>query len=1056
MEHSKIKTKDSEGNPTDKGLKALLETLKGAIAVVKLVKINELCGDDPKNRCGNTSFAEQDFRRLEEVGSGLSQQELVSVLRLVNNDYDFEKIANAMRIQFPQASGKPVHRRDLLACGRTPAARESSVGATSWARTDLESYGDAFEYYDDEAYMEDEDEEYEAPTFDGEAFWEDGGLEALAQDLHESEGNEEVAEALAIVMQFKKGKSKGQGTAQHRCQVLEVCRRLRKLWPERPALSPPKKKNDSKTTFFVLREGIESDDGKEINATFVPSNASFSENMQVSAGLWVRRSLHEDAPGNALDEPNDVEQKRVIAPTGSVSILPHYIDDERNYKDIGSAPGASFTMHVSPKPAREVLMVLKDTQVCEHGSYFGGIEREFHRGANGHTRHATCKDQDCNKTIIVAKRKDASQLWRYLVQIALRTKWGRQDLVSSSQMSARHETRHLPMMRSDEHSTRLSTTAMKMALEDQPIAPETYRFAFYLFDRAWSMVRITMELEAPGGLPLLLSRPFMEELQTVIDIGARTVSFNKIGVSGLPLVRTSRGHLEVSLLDFDMDSIQDQSPEHKSNDHDKSMAQDIAPRSPTQSELDYCIGPDMFHDYDGMNSGDYHDETMARELFLDEARAIRDAYERDLRGSESAAPAPGERGLICEDVNFIDDNPDQFIVISGSFKKVSTLPVYGKTWMKQLFAGQMGLSLLAIMDPYLTVITQACGFWWGNWSLFNLARGGHAAVTIMDLREANKPTLSLVNKITKDRIKAKRHTWVKQPECADILNFIEDSILLVLRVDGCQVGYKDAESGLLNKKPSLYVTTLLASVWPHTLNEMVLQAMVQQASAEATATYNTAEAFPSEVRPAEGPPGERESKRRRKKGRVAQLVGQYAAPPVYVRPDQPALALPDTNLPEEDQEAEPAVPPLDDASFRALQAAELDPILNITEGDRRRRWLTISLEIRKILRDLHVQFGHPTNSTLQRILRLPQSIQFDRGKEYLAFFSGYLNEFGVEREIVERAGALWKDVFYKTAHEMQLQGLEDVIRATTIVIQYRNSFPRPNGFSPDPHSWFTT
>ena len=150
---------------------------------------------------------------------------------------------------------------------------------------------------------------------------------------------------------------------------------------------------------------------------------------------------------------------------------------------------------------------------------------------------------------------------------------------------------------------------------------------------------------------------------------------------------------------------------------------------------------------------------------------------------------------------------------------------------------------------------------------------------------------------------------------------------------------------------------------------MVLQAMVQQASAEATATYNTAEAFPSEVRPAEGPPGERESKRRRKKGRVAQLVGQYAAPPVYVRPDQPALALPDTNLPEEDQEAEPAVPPLDDASFRALQAAELDPILNITEGDRRRRWLTISLEIRKILRDLHVQFGHPTNSTLQRILR---------------------------------------------------------------------------------------
>ena len=203
-------------------------------------------------------------------------------------------------------------------------------------------------------------------------------------------------------------------------------------------------------------------------------------------------------------------------------------------------------------------------------------------------------------------------------------------------------------------------------------------------------------------------------------------------------------------------------------------------------------------------------------------------------------------------------------------------------------------------------------------------------MTVMDLREANKPTLSLVNKITKDRIRAKRcifieqplgSTWLKQPECADVLKYIDEGILLVLRVDGCQVGYKDAESGLPNKKPSLYITTLLAaesvfdgclcdgshqhehlegnnkygsrtaqaSVWPHTLNEMVLQAMVQQASAEATASHNTAEAFPSEVRPAEGPPGEHAAKRRKKKGRVAQLVGQYAAPPVDVRPDEPAL-----------------------------------------------------------------------------------------------------------------------------------------------------------------------
>ena len=56
----------------------------------------------------------------------------------------------------------------------------------------------------------------------------------------------------------------------------------KKMSSRRPALSPPKKKNDSKTTFFVLREGIESDDGKEINATFaLPVNDQYAAYGQV-------------------------------------------------------------------------------------------------------------------------------------------------------------------------------------------------------------------------------------------------------------------------------------------------------------------------------------------------------------------------------------------------------------------------------------------------------------------------------------------------------------------------------------------------------------------------------------------------------------------------------------------------------------------------------------------------------------------------------------------------------------------------------------------------------
>ena len=90
---------------------------------------------------------------------------------------------------------------------------------------------------------------------------------------------------------------------------------------------------------------------------------------------------------------------------------------------------------------------------------------------------------------------------------------------------------------------------------------------------------------------------------------------------------------------------------------------------------------------------------------------------------------------------------------------------------------------------------------------------------------------------------------------------------------------------------------------------------------------------------------------------------------------------------------------------------------------------------------------------------LPYSAQVDRGKEYLAYFSDHLKTYGVEQETVpleapwqngkvERAGALWKEILYKTVQEMQLQGLDDMILATTIITQCRNSFPRPNGYSP--------
>ena len=91
---------------------------------------------------------------------------------------------------------------------------------------------------------------------------------------------------------------------------------------------------------------------------------------------------------------------------------------------------------------------------------------------------------------------------------------------------------------------------------------------------------------------------------------------------------------------------------------------------------------------------------------------------------------------------------------------------------------------------------------------------------------------------------------------------------------------------------------------------------------------------------------------------------------------------------------------------------------------------------------------------------LPYSIQVDRGKEFMARFADHLKTFGIEQEVMpleapwkggrcERAGGLWKDLWIKTCLERQIVGLDDVILATGIVTQTRNSFPRSNGYSPN-------
>ena len=302
--------------------------------------------------------------------------------------------------------------------------------------------------------------------------------------------------------------------------------------------------------------------------------------------------------------------------------------------------------------------------------------------------------------------------------------------------------------------------------------------------------------------------------------------------------------------------------------------------------------------------------------------------------------------------------------------------------------------------------------------------------TVEAMREEGRRVLKVVNKTIVDRVRQKRHvfveqprgsSWLSEPELSGVHALIESGDLIVINAAGCMLGYIDRESGLPHCKPTTFVTTLLtaesvfsecrcpgnheheplqgsnrcgrrtaqAATWPPLLNEKVLEAIAQQASVEEYAHQHVQETFANE--------GGRERLRvpkRRRPGRVSVLADRDNAPPVYLRPGDVEPVPPDdatdrtlAELIDEPSAGQglPCVADGDDASHRAIMTGQLGPTLSISEQDRRRKWLELSADIRKCLRDLHVQFRHPTNTTLQRILRRqgarPEAI---RGVDFLA------------------------------------------------------------------------
>ena len=175
--HEKLKTKDAEGKPAPAGVKILLETLKENIAAEAPVKVGELFmtafySPTIWRQPGETMQQyivrrDQEFKRLEEVLA----DERTQAIMLLTNEYNLKQIGHALRIQYPNASNKPVLRRDFIGASRGQAqfaqTRLRPKRSAAKEKTERRSLTHAYLREDDEG--EDNDEAYYEDFGDGDA-----------------------------------------------------------------------------------------------------------------------------------------------------------------------------------------------------------------------------------------------------------------------------------------------------------------------------------------------------------------------------------------------------------------------------------------------------------------------------------------------------------------------------------------------------------------------------------------------------------------------------------------------------------------------------------------------------------------------------------------------------------------------------------------------------------------------------------------------------------------------------------------------------------------------
>ena len=127
----------------------------------------------------------------------------------------------------------------------------------------------------------------------------------------------------------------------------------------------------------------------------------------------------------------------------------------------------------------------------------------------------------------------------------------------------------------------------------------------------------------------------MQALGTIIDLKNNTVSFSELGISSLPLHRTRRGHLAISLLDFS---------DIKSNiDFEKAQISEFPEEEVYIHDETYELPLDARIDYDeyDMNPDDWADQQEWLDMMREEV-AMTKMYEARQGPWANRPPDPPE------------------------------------------------------------------------------------------------------------------------------------------------------------------------------------------------------------------------------------------------------------------------------------------------------------------------------------------------------------------------------------------------------------------------------